>query len=678
MKINKLLTITFSLMLSIGVASCGNNSGGDNSSSGETVKMTESYKKARNEFKTVTGIELPALDNLEADEYPYTEGDTDYCFDIVSGSALNFATYQTFENFFKTTLGNCDASYPDGDEANDRDAQWTTSQNRWYQTYWNAINKEIYINTTLKQQDPVSNMTESYRSGREQFHTITGVWLPELENIELLPSSEFSTTNQTACFDFLGDRTLFNTVLAYMKTTITQAPQYESENGAYWEYVVTVNNRDKKYNFDVSFDPDNPAGSAIYINGMVRDFYNVTLTAGTGGSVTLKMGSRTYENNVASVTSGDYLILTATPDNGYAFIGWYIGNNLLSADNPHTYQAEKQDVTIQGKFEESPNMTPSYATARTSFQTFSGITLPELADVQGVFEKLGESQCMVDISGATSDAYISVKNAFATQVGFASTVDSFGKDVWEYSKSKEGIAYACNLNCFFVESDNMIVIMYQEDVVDDSYVAGRAAFKAATGVELPLIAGLKGDIMIDSSSVMFDIVLGDNLSHDTYNSILSYLDTLTGWTSEDTTNDPVYETHTYNNSSTEISFQVVYDSENNAIYINAFNTLTSFDAYQEAKEYLATRYGITLPSMTNVSAMFSCAADSTWMTFDLFKESNFSEDDYNQFVSALTTKLGNGTDASDENQKRTTWMIDGLFWDVTWDLTTGIAINFNA
>ena len=129
------------------------SSSSSSSSVEPTAHMSNSYATSREQFKNVTGVEVPAIDNLETDtEYfqYYKETDTDYCFDIISGSALNFQTYMVFENFFKETLGNCLEGYPDGDEANGRDAEWI-KEGRWYQTYWDATNKAIYINTTLRQ-----------------------------------------------------------------------------------------------------------------------------------------------------------------------------------------------------------------------------------------------------------------------------------------------------------------------------------------------------------------------------------------------------------------------------------------------------------------------------------------------------------------------------------------------
>ena len=141
-----------------------------------TIVMTESYKTNRDNFKKVTKIELPALEKLEVDEFPYRDGDTSYCFDIIGGDNLNYQTYLIFENFFKEKIGNCDSGYPSGDETNGRDAQWTKN-GRWYQTYWDKTNKAIYINTTLKESDD-KKMSTSYSLARDQFKEITYLQLP--------------------------------------------------------------------------------------------------------------------------------------------------------------------------------------------------------------------------------------------------------------------------------------------------------------------------------------------------------------------------------------------------------------------------------------------------------------------------------------------------------------------
>ena len=159
---DRFLSLGMTVLLGFGLFACGNNekSGAPEGSkeagtsqevgtSEESVNMTASYEKARGEFKSLTGIELPAVADLEVDEYPYTEGvTTDYCFDITGGSALNFTTYMVFEDFFKEELGDCSENYPSGNEEEGRDAQWM-KEGRWYQTYWDATNHAIYINTYI-------------------------------------------------------------------------------------------------------------------------------------------------------------------------------------------------------------------------------------------------------------------------------------------------------------------------------------------------------------------------------------------------------------------------------------------------------------------------------------------------------------------------------------------------
>lgn len=116
----------------------------------QKTNMTESYAAARTEFKTVTGIELPEIDNLEVDrEYPYKKGDTGYCFDIIGGSALTYQTYLQLESFMNGKVGNPDEGYPSGDEATGRASRWTTAT-RWYTLDWYKMDDEsfmIFLNT---------------------------------------------------------------------------------------------------------------------------------------------------------------------------------------------------------------------------------------------------------------------------------------------------------------------------------------------------------------------------------------------------------------------------------------------------------------------------------------------------------------------------------------------------
>ena len=71
--------------------------------------------------------------------------------------------------------------------------------------------------------------------------------------------------------------------------------------------------------------------------------YTITTTASTGGTVT---GSRTYQlNNEAC--------LTAIPQSGYIFVGWYENNNRVSASDFYCFRVDK-DRALEARFESDP------------------------------------------------------------------------------------------------------------------------------------------------------------------------------------------------------------------------------------------------------------------------------------------------------------------------------------
>ena len=150
------------------------------SETGASINVTVSYRRESGNFRTVTGILLPDLPDLEAEEFPYEDGASDYCFDITGGTNLTFETYTVLETFFGTALGECDEGFPSGDEPNGRDAQWTQDDGRWVQVMWDAQNRAIYINTRLIPPE----MDFSYLAAREQFKEVTDLQLPVVYRLE--------------------------------------------------------------------------------------------------------------------------------------------------------------------------------------------------------------------------------------------------------------------------------------------------------------------------------------------------------------------------------------------------------------------------------------------------------------------------------------------------------------
>lgn len=385
-KMNKIkfcFVLTICLMLTFVLCACVINdkpSNGNTPVIEPTVEMTESYKLAREEFKKVTGIELPELADLEVDDFPFEDGDTSYCFDIIDGKSLNYETYLVLEQFALNLLGQADSGFPRGDEETGRTVEWTIEL-RWYQLMWDSTNKAIYINTYLKQGPVDSEMTESYREGREAFLRIVGILLPEKANIELLASSSFSDTYHNACFDMPGDQALYNEFLAYLMQANGFNPSASDEESASWNYNLTENG--KLYNrwITLIYDKDN---NAVYVNGGVSQMFLISVTTENQvSSVELIYNEEVVEGNTANLFEESNVSLKAIPGESYEFKGWYVDGVLVSTDNPLNYVTEAKDVCFVALFEElESGMTESYKQGRQQFYQISNLLLPEIEDVE--------------------------------------------------------------------------------------------------------------------------------------------------------------------------------------------------------------------------------------------------------------------------------------------------------
>ncbi|MBO4534865.1 MAG: hypothetical protein J5755_02880, partial [Clostridia bacterium] len=163
-----------------------------------------------------------------------------------------------------------------------------------------------------------SAMTEGYAAARDGFYAITGVLLPELEEVEMLPSSDIRENQHTvACFDIPGDAI---TLEAIKDALIEQlgVPEDEDATGARWSIVV---NAEEGYYagwldamLDVEADP-----SAIYVNysgGPVSASYvraqsmfagatGVVLPLLAGFNVSVGMGGNSFMFDVYDAYDGD-------------------------------------------------------------------------------------------------------------------------------------------------------------------------------------------------------------------------------------------------------------------------------------------------------------------------------------------------------------------------------------
>ena len=221
-------------------------------------------------------------------------------------------------------------------------------------------------------------MTNSFKEGRDKFYQITGLWLMELNNIELLSSSNFDFDELKARFDFNGDSSLFNSVKTYLKSAINYDPTLEETNSITWDYDFKMNETDYNASFSATL-----SNNVISIIGHIQQYYTIQLVAGEHGSVTMTYNMVEVENNTISLLSGKKVLFYAYPEREYEFAGWYIGEDFISLLNPEAYTINKKNAVVVGKFEKIDyNMTESYAKAREDFYKVSNIYLPGLSGLE--------------------------------------------------------------------------------------------------------------------------------------------------------------------------------------------------------------------------------------------------------------------------------------------------------
>lgn len=104
----------------------------------------------------------------------------------------------------------------------------------------------------------------------------------------------------------------------------------------------------------------------------------VTLIAGTGGSV----------SGGGNVYVGDTIMITATPNSGYSFIGWSANGVQLSSETEYEYKVTG-NVTITGNFSQSQKVpgnitiSPSTKTVGAGTPTFTSTTSNAFSFVEG-------------------------------------------------------------------------------------------------------------------------------------------------------------------------------------------------------------------------------------------------------------------------------------------------------
>ena len=450
-----------------------------------------------------------------------------------------------------------------------------------------------------------SNMTEGYKTARNNLYAMSDIVLPALEDV--------TTDNETYDFDeenrvrdeFDCDFTFASAEAAAQAFTDFSAAialvdgnaEESGESDAIWSklYEDAV----IPYRDDVMMFLNETHVFLMWRKQPIA-FYNVTVE-GEGGTADIVYTGANYEDvrvqrhwEIVDAFGGR---IVATPAQGYEFDGWYVNGQLFSenADYRFRLSSEKTDpvdfteITFVAKFVEAAvptvQMTESYAEGREAFQTITGFLLPELSgcEVIGSSDLRTEQHTVAcfDITGTANDM-ATIIEALQAQIDHEPSCEDEYGTTWNIDVEIDGTWYTGQIWAMLdAGSDySFVYVNYCTGEVTNEYVEGRTIFYAKTGVLLPLIAGVEADYPPETAQDAILDLSGEDIDLSVVGTLRDFFDNLDGWNYDEEQYDQTesegvtFDFYYYKNEETDAKIQIVWHRENGetvGVYINAFS-----------------------------------------------------------------------------------------------------------
>ena len=283
--------------------------------------------------------------------------------------------------------------YPITDDVQDH--KWRFEEREYELRY------ELDGKITIYTQFYSPTMTESYKSARSKIYTYTGLWIPEVLDVDPLESSYVDDANKELTIDIPGSKGLFNDFVYAFNQSIKTSPTREEPDGYSWVFDYTNDDRNRH----VEVDLDYLENSYISVHSISKDYFTVALAMMENGEAKITYKDNDFESDSLTVLEGEKVTLTASPNMDYQFVGWFIENKSISTANPYEYTVGKNDVTVQAKFEAIEyNMTETYRKARMDFYQLTSIAIPAYEGLDVDYQPLEEDSetYIVSITGGTN------------------------------------------------------------------------------------------------------------------------------------------------------------------------------------------------------------------------------------------------------------------------------------
>ena len=177
------------------------------------IEEGTTYNSVLADFKAVTGIQLPEMEGLTVEDFPYEEGMSSYCLDITGGKNLSRDTFDTLLTFLNKTLRGWQKEVDDNDEY--YTVNFTSTYGDFINLVWDKENQCVYLNAEMVTVISVSSFSE----GKSALETYFGISLPNYTEAEIGENS-FAKDGTEATFAFSYEEfttATFNEVVAVFK-----------------------------------------------------------------------------------------------------------------------------------------------------------------------------------------------------------------------------------------------------------------------------------------------------------------------------------------------------------------------------------------------------------------------------------------------------------------------------
>lgn len=295
------------------------------------------------------------------------------------------------------------------------------------------------------------NMTESYKTAREDLNSFTNIEYPKLENVEIIKDGDNDDSYLSVFFQYNLNTALI--INDYFNQLIGNDPEVNVQSSytdIYWETTSTIN--DRKYDVCVGYYIEN---KNIELYGCRYPYYLNKIVTTTGGSVTITKDDVTFENNEAYLRTNVDYTATAVAEEGYAFDGFYINNQPQSLSSNALLYGAHEDVTIEARFVQG-YMAPSYGSARATLFRKYNVIIPikpylyvtSGEGVDSTTQKYYYEAKIVGYEGDLSgDTYYNLYNVLVAQLGQCDSGYPSGEGFDKYINSrwtKNNYVFTCN------------------------------------------------------------------------------------------------------------------------------------------------------------------------------------------------------------------------------------------